>query len=225
MRILLVSATAFEIAPFLEAIGKKWQLTEELYERKGLRLQALITGVGMAHTAMQTARYLQANKVDLAINAGIAGAFDLSIELGKVVNVVSDQFGDMGVEEADGSFTDVFEMGLIEADQFPFSKGVLQNPAAASMHFLPLVKGITVNRVHGNEESIAAFRKQYAADVESMEGAAFALTCLTAEVPYLQIRAISNYVESRNRANWQIERAIENLCNVLQQIMEGLDES
>jgi len=46
---------------------------------------------------------------------------------------------------------------------------------------------------------------------ESMEGAAFFYACKQAGVPCLQIRAVSNYVEKRNRDAWQIGLAIKNL--------------
>jgi futalosine hydrolase len=47
--------------------------------------------------------------------------------------------------------------------------------------------------------------------IESMEGAAFFYACRQAGVPCMQIRAVSNYVEKRNRDNWQIGLAVKNL--------------
>ncbi len=44
-----------------------------------------------------------------------------------------------------------------------------------------------------------------------MEGAAFFYACREAQVHYVQIRAVSNYVEKRNRDAWQIGLAIKNL--------------
>jgi len=44
-----------------------------------------------------------------------------------------------------------------------------------------------------------------------MEGAAFFYACAMAGVPCMQIRAVSNYVEKRNRDAWQIGLAIKNL--------------
>ena len=48
-----------------------------------------------------------------------------------------------------------------------------------------------------------------------MEGAAFFYVCLCENIPFLQIRAISNYVEQRNEKNWNIPLAIKNLCLTL----------
>jgi futalosine hydrolase len=44
-----------------------------------------------------------------------------------------------------------------------------------------------------------------------MEGAAVAYVCERFDVPWVQIRAISNMVEPRNRSAWDIPLAIKNL--------------
>jgi futalosine hydrolase len=133
-----------------------------------------------------------------------------------VVHVVSERFGDLGVEEADGRFTDLFELGLLESSQKPYVNGLLYNPGASESRFLPPVKGLTVHKVHGNETSIAAIRQKYPdAQVESMEGAAFFYGCLQSDVSFLEIRGISNYVEPRNREAWQLPLAIEHLNRTL----------
>jgi len=55
-----------------------------------------------------------------------------------------------------------------------------------------------------------------------MEGAAFFYACEKAGVKAMQIRAVSNYVEKRNRDNWQIGPAIKNLNNFAVELLEGL---
>jgi len=56
--------------------------------------------------------------------------------------------------------------------------------------------------------------------LESMEGAAFFYACTQAGVPCLQIRAVSNYVEKRNRDAWQIGLAIKNLNSFAAEFLE-----
>ena len=87
---------------------------------------------------------------------------------------------------------------------------------------LQKVKGITVNTVHGNEESIAEIVNRLNPDVESMEGAAFFKVCKEFAVPCIQIRAISNNVEKRNKANWNMSLAIGNLNNQVARIIMEL---
>ena len=223
MKILIVVATAFEVAPFVAFLEKHFSKKKEfVYYNKKLQISIALTGVGMSQTSYALGRILALQSFDLLINVGIAGAFSDALKKGDVVQVVSERFGDLGVEEADGSFKDMHELGLIPADVFPFQNGVLPNTAAASFNFLPKVNGLTVNKVHGYWPSIEAIRNKYDVDVETMEGAAFFQACLNAKVAFLQIRAISNKVETRNRENWEIDLAIKNLCKVLQELIETL---
>ncbi|MCB0705698.1 MAG: hypothetical protein KDC34_10330, partial [Saprospiraceae bacterium] len=73
----------------------------------------------------------------------------------------------------------------------------------------------SVQKVHGSEASIRRIREKYDPDLESMEGAACFYVCMLEGVPFLQIRAISNYVEPRNRDNWEIGLAIDKLNEIL----------
>ena len=62
--------------------------------------------------------------------------------------------------------------------------------------------------MHGNERSIAAISERFSPQVESMEGAAFMSACLMHQVPFAQVRAVSNIVERRNRDAWKMAEAI-----------------
>ena len=109
MQILLTAATPFEIAPTLKWLREKFSLKEEgVFEKNGLAVFPLITGVGSVATAFHLGQFFANNRPDLALNAGIAGAFDKKLALGDVLNVTTECFGDLGVEEADGRFTDLF---------------------------------------------------------------------------------------------------------------------
>ena len=55
-----------------------------------------------------------------------------------------------------------------------------------------------------------------------MEGAAFFQVCNTFNVPCIQIRAISNKVEHRNKDNWNLPLAIKNLNNKVEEIITEL---
>ncbi|MFT5383730.1 MAG: futalosine hydrolase [Saprospiraceae bacterium] len=220
MLLTIVSATPFEIAPTTLFLKENFEgLDIGLFQKNKVTIRTIITGVGMPLTAFQLGLYLSQEQPDLLINAGIAGAFNKDLALGAVVNITSDRFGDLGVEEADGTFTDVHEMGLIQADDKPFENGILSNTPTSATDFLPKVSGLTINKVHGYQPSIDQLIKKYQVDVETMEGAAVFLACLQSKVDFLAIRSISNYVESRNRDAWEIALAIENLNEVLKQII------
>ena len=194
-----------------------------MFQRGNVSVRLLLTGVGSVATAWHLGRYLAQQTPDWALNAGVAGAFDRSLALGDVVQVSTECFGDLGVEESDGQFTDLFQLGLLEPSEPPFINGRLYNPGSTQGYFLTAVHGLTVNRVHGYQPSIESIRQRYPeAQVETMEGAAFFYACRLANIPFLAIRSISNYVEPRNRAAWQLGPAIEHLNQVLIDILDSL---
>ncbi|MFN0215357.1 MAG: futalosine hydrolase [Saprospiraceae bacterium] len=216
MHILLISATPFEIAPSISWLESQFQQKAEgVFEKGNLVVQILVTGVGMTATAYHLGRFFAQSRPDWALNAGISGAFDPNLNLGDVVQVVSERFGDLGVEEADGKFTEMAEMGF--APQSVFS-----NPQAPIPN-LRTCQGLTVNKVHGTATSIQKIRAKYPeAQVESMEGAAFFYACLASGTSFAEIRSISNRVEPRNRDAWDLPLAIQNLNEVLVKMLSAL---
>lgn len=224
MRLLLVSATEQEIAPLLSVMQFCGDISPQLrsYQYKECDVDVLITGVGMIATAAWVSRTLSQKKYYSAINAGICGSFDRSIALGEVVRVHTDCIPELGAEN-DSEFVSINDLDLLGKEDFPFSNGQLtgNEPAEfSSLMQLKSVKGITVNKVHGNEKSIHEVVTRLNPHVESMEGAAFLYACAIADVFAVQIRAVSNYVEKRNRSAWKIDDAVKNLNAVLQKRLD-----
>ena len=52
-----------------------------------------------------------------------------------------------------------------------------------------------------------------------MEGAALHYVCLQEKVPFIQLRAISNYVGERDKSKWKMQEAITNLHNELLKLL------
>lgn len=223
MKILLVSATPFEIAPsrnWLEDICHKQ--TPVRYQRGDVVIDVLVSGVGMAVTAFSLGTVLAREQYDLCIQAGIAGSFDRNMPLGTVVEVISERFADLGAEDKDGSFLSLKELNLQEQQSGIFtSEGIIMNPAAITNETgLEKVNAISVNRSSGSAKTIASLQLRYPeVQLESMEGAAFFYACRTNEVAMLQLRAISNYVEPRNRDAWEIPKAISELNKTLIELL------
>lgn len=224
MKLLLVAATEFEILPLLSYLKKNFKNKDNRrFFSKQIDIHILVTGVGPVATSFALGTVLAQQQFDWALNLGIAGAFNPAFELGQVFQVVREQFGDVGVEEVDGTFTDVFELELLDWNAAPFINGKLYAPDSQQA-FLPKATAITVSKVHGTAASIQKIQQKYPADLESMEGAAFYYACLHHQLPCLQVRAVSNYVEPRNKENWDIPLAIEQLNVVGIGIMEALVE-
>jgi futalosine hydrolase len=160
----------------------------------------------------------------VALNVGVCGSFDRSLPPGTVVHVVTDRFSELGAEDGD-AFLSIHQLGLLDENEPPFIGGALVNavpPASATLSSLPAVSGITVNTVHGCEQTIARVTERFAPKVESMEGAAFMYACLVHGQPFAQVRAVSNIVERRNRGAWKLADAVASLGAVSVRVLSEL---
>ena len=202
MKILLLSATLAEIEPLLSFFNFR----EGKNSIAGHEFRVLTGGVGMVATAYALGRAFSTGSYDLAINAGIAGSFQRSLQLGEVVNVTHDCFAELGAEDGE-KFLSLEELGFGSS----WETGISPGGVPLNLSGFKEVWGITVNKVHGAEESIKRTIQRLDPDVESMEGASFFYSCRLADTPGLQLRAVSNYVERRNRSAWDIPLAIKNL--------------
>jgi len=178
-------------------------------------------GVGPAASAFFTGHWIRECNPEMVILAGIAGIFRGSnLELGDVVCTYSDCFADLGVKQGescrlfDPKYLPLYvkEDGTKLGCVYP----TLEVPSMAS------VAGITVSTVTGNERGANLLREQHQADIENMEGAAVALACSFYEKKFYQIRSGSNWVGDRDKSNWIINEALENLNSVLQESLPNL---
>lgn len=207
MNLLLVAATEFEIAPFLKINSNA---------------DTLITGVGIPATIFHLAKKLITNKYDLVIQAGIAGTFNNQLSLSEVVMVKKDTFGDIGIEEK-GKLNSIFETGLMDKNEFPYTNGWLVNDNALLEKInLHVVDAITINKIGDNILQNKMASEKFSADIESMEGAAFHYVCMQEKIKFLQLRSISNHVGERDKSKWQLKNAIINLNKELVKITEKI---
>ena len=180
----------------------------------------LITGPGLLASSAELTALLATDHFDAIIHFGIAGSFQQDYPPGTVVQVVTEELGDFGADNR-GVFIPAFDLKLANPDQHPFRSGILQPEIPSGLDTnLPHVHGTTVHTVHGSAAAIDQFRNRSSAAVESMEGAAVFYAAIRKGVPCLQLRAISNWVEPRNRDAWEIGKALEALKSeiiVLQQ--------
>lgn len=194
-KILIVAATKYEVNPLLQHFG----LVDQNFIEQPT-FDVLITGVGMVATAFALGQRLSPQTYKLVLNVGIAGSFNQKIALGSLVSVQSDCFSELGAQDHD-NFLTINQLGFGSNTAF----------ATAEVGNFQKLKGITVNTVHGNAASITATQSRFAADVESMEGASVFFACGQLGIPCAQVRSISNYVTPRNKDDWKITLAIENL--------------
>lgn len=196
MKALVVAATRAELGP----IYSHFNLPNQDFVACE-NFDIIITGVGMVATAFSLGKLLDRNNYNLILNLGIAGCFDSAEPLGKLYSITNDSFADFGAEDKD-NFLSIEEMG--------FGKQTFVGKTTLKLD-LPEATGITVNTISGNAKTIAHRKSRWAAKTESMEGAAVFYAASLLSIDTIQIRSISNYVEPRDKTNWNIGLAVQNL--------------
>ena len=213
MQILLCAATEFEIKPVIDFINDK-NLTN---------IRILITGIGLAAAAYEITKAIYIQRPRLLVQAGIAGSLDNRFPLKEVVAVKNDTIGDIGVEE-NGSFNSLFDLQLDDRNTFPWTNGQLCNRSEILNQLnLSTVNSVTVNEISTNKKRIEYYKNNLNASIESMEGAALHYVGLMENIPFLQIRSLSNFAAERDKNKWQIKEAISNLNLELQRIISKID--
>lgn len=215
-KVLIVAATKFEVEPLLNYYSVEAEGDGLFMAQNGDDISVLITGVGMVNTAYLMGRYSH-NLFDYVLNVGIAGAFNRQLKIGQVVNVIQDTLSEMGAEDGE-KFLKYTDLNLGGTNIFKDDSSINNS----HLNQLTKVKSITVNKVHGNDYSIKNAIDIFHPDIESMEGAAFMRSCSRLSSNCIQLRAISNYVERRNKNNWDIPLAIKNLNEFTLQFLQDL---
>jgi futalosine hydrolase len=213
MDIAIIAATELEMAPLRKMV---------LPYSKG-KIDLSITGVGPIPTAFSVSRLITNKRPTAIIQMGIAGCFDQQIKIGTAVAVQSEIMADMGVYE-DGMYKDIFQMGLTPYDAFPYENGCLNNTHEDLLNKAGIqqVKAVSVSEITTLQTKIDLFHHHYGAEIESMEGAAFHYTCLAENIPFIQLRGISNIVGIRDKKQWNIPEALSAVRTACLNLLESL---
>lgn len=210
MKLFVVAATSME----LDSISK--YTFESNHE-----ISYHTHGIGILQSCFQLHK-LAIQKPDFIIQFGIAGSYIQTLSIGEPVIIVNEQLGDCGVEDHEQLLT-LNDLGLQNKNEFPFENNVLPNPFLKNHpSHLKKVYGLTVNLTAGNADTIRLRKNKFNADIESMEGASLHYVCLQYGIPFLQLRGISNYVEPRNKSNWNIPLALSNCKEEVIQFIQTL---
>ena len=210
MKITIAAATSFE-------------LQENLLQNPKHDIRFLYTGVGILSSAVSLTQHVFQSKPDLIIQAGIAGCLNENLILGNVVVIETEYLGDTGVWEG-GEWKDLFDMNLLQNDKKPFQNRGLVNNRIDEFNKLNLdkVNGVTVNQITTGEQQRLMLKQKYKAGIESMEGASLHYVCTLFDIPFIQIRSISNIVGERDKSKWKMKDAIENVNETVSKMIDLL---
>ncbi len=207
MKVLVVAATPFEYEQVKNYVQQS-QLKDSII--------FATTGVGMLASAVTLVQKIMLTKPTLVIQMGIAGSFDSSFNLTDVVAVKQEFLGDLGVEE-NGIWKDVFDLQLSTATNEIFTNKGICNSHLSNLNIqqLPEVIGITVNQITTNQHRIKQLADTYNPAIETMEGAALHYVGNYLQTPYVQLRAISNFIGERDKSKWQLQQSIHAINNTV----------
>ena len=175
-------------------------------------------GIGKAGAAAATITLLHHCQPEALLLFGCGGAYHESgLEIGDLALASTEIFGDEGIATAQG-FEDLAAMGLAmrRDDEIFFNcwptdrplreraQSVLQG--LAEKQGIKLAKGpfVTVSTCTGTTTRAIEIERRTGGICENMEGAAVALACRQFSVPLLEIRGISNLVETRDTGRWDL---------------------
>lgn len=195
--IIVLFPTAMEAEPFTV--------------KYGVRVAVELCGIGLAECAASTARVILQMKPELIILAGIAGAYEgKGLYKGDTVLVTREISADLG-SMTDGGFRPLPKNGIDASENFydcptplpDIFRQVVSNSVntAATPHIMPGT-----------------------ADIENMEGAAFFAVCGALEVPFAEIRTVSNYV-GEPRTQWIIPQATGKLADGVATLLEAINRN
>lgn len=224
LKILFLTSTDAEADALKKTKGIV--MANNKYHFGSLDIELLIGGIGIMSTSWALSKWISANKKpDLAMNVGIAGSYLEQFPVGSVVMPVSDCFADAGIEDGENFFT-LFEAGLSQKDEFPFTDGVIKagNSYCEKLQdILNHVNAITVNTSTGAEKTKQRLSEKFNPAIETMEGAAFFYICAKENIPFAALRSVSNMVERRDRDKWNIPLAIDNMAVALEAVFKKLN--
>jgi len=216
-RVLLVGATELEVT-LLRSSG----------------FPVVVSGIGPVNAAYGLTSYLATHpRPSLVIQTGIAGAYvPAGVPVGSVVLADTEIYGDLGVLTV-GGWQPMESVGIpvvpavdgrpARFNYFPLDATLVARASMIGGSFITrtgpflTLSVITGIRTFGDE-----LHKRFGALCESMEGAAAAHVCALHDVPFLEVRGISNLVEDRDRSKWRINQAAEAAQAVALKLAENL---
>jgi futalosine hydrolase len=198
------------------------------------RFPLVVAGIGAVNTAHALTGYFATHqKPSLVIQTGIAGAYvPAGIPVGAVVLADTEIYGDLGVLMVDGwQPMEAVGIPLVAArdgrparfNYFPLDETLVARASGIGGSLITRTGPfLTLSIVTGVRALGDELHDRFGALCESMEGAAAAHVCALHDIPFLEVRGISNLVEDRDRSKWRITEAAEAAQTVALKLAESL---
>ena len=192
-----------------------------------------LTGIGAVQACHCVTREVVAaaavgEPYNLVVNLGIAGSYDLeAFPIGSAAVISREHFADLGFGSEEG-FSDLFQYGILEKDDFPYTKGALARQLLPYPHIEKVLEkygagaGATVQCVTGTQARCNEIVDMYNPQIESMEGAGVYYAALMEKVPFFELRTVSNAVGERDTSKWESKAALDTLEECCREIFSAV---
>jgi len=187
-------------------------------------VEVLRTGVGKANACGAVARLLDPRVHGLVLSIGVAGSLPLSppLAIGAVVAASTIVIADEGVEGPQG-FQSLASLGfppLLGGDTLAPPEWVLRWLRGFGLHVGAIA---TVSTCSGTDAGARRVAQRTGAVAEGMEGAGVALAAVHAGVAFGEVRIISNTTGDRDRQEWRLTDALEQLAATVGEVAKRLN--
>jgi futalosine hydrolase len=216
--ILVVCATELELRPLLDLLpvdDNQWM--------------SMVSGVGVVETTLRLTRFLekQKNTFTAVLLFGVAGAYfsdsEPEADLLDICLAEQEQFADFGICHP-GHF-EALPDHLAHTSSFDLDTVLLQSCLRVlAEENISCKQGgfLTVAGVSATFERGKRLKAQYGALCENMEGAAVARVCEEFNLPLVEMRCISNFVEDRDLSRWKLNDAVQQGAKVAAMLLREL---
>lgn len=199
MEILVIAGAFSAVQNFIsqlvlvENLGKNYAR----FSYQGRELDILISGTGGSVTSYYLTKSLKDKKYDVVIHLGRCFSLKDQPESGIVINLIDDYFGDLGFETED-SFSSVFDLGIRNKNEFPFTNEILENNLLLPEFQTSYRKasGISCNSIPSDLFGIASMYQKNHPDVISRDGASVLYVCLEEKVKLIQLFYVVDRLEN-----------------------------
>ncbi len=199
------------VAPEGAAHAPDWTLIRAPVTPMGL--DVLITGVGKSNAAAAVARNIEPLRHRFVLSLGIGGLLPgHALDLASSVLASASVFADEGAQTPD-TFLDISAMGFPPAPGLTGSSFPGHPLAHRALRELVDAVGhvATVSTCSGTGPLAREIAHRSGAMVEAMEGAAIALVAHRMNIPFAEVRIVSNTTGDRAEQRWDIDGALRAL--------------
>lgn len=238
-RIVVTASTMMEISLLVKqteaaSVSGGGQLELFRAELGGKELLLARTGIGKVNGAWAATVLLERFAPDLLVNTGCGGAFPgCGLSVGDLAVADSECLADEGVRTPQGwQGLDLIGIPVSHrGGERIFNRVPLDAERARHAHDAACSRGfrallgpfLTVSTCSGTTEQGEELLRRFPGICENMEGGAVAQVAFGYGVPMLEVRGISNMVEDRDLARWDLKRAVEEAQRFLLHYLESLD--